>query len=77
MAGSEHGWKDFRYFRHRMETSDEQARANLREQAEILAESGVGLPHRGADRQHRAAPLGDRGVRRHRPAGVVRVQVPP
>ena len=41
MAGSEHGWKDYRYFRHRTETSDEQARSNLREQAEILAESGV------------------------------------
>ncbi len=41
MAGSESGWKDFRYFRHRLETSDDQARANLREQAEILAEAGV------------------------------------
>ena len=41
MAGAEPGWKDFQYFRDRIETSDEQARANLREQAEILAESGV------------------------------------
>ena len=41
MAGAEPGWKDFRYFRGRVETSEDQARANLREQAEILAESGV------------------------------------
>ena len=41
MAGSERGWQDFQYFRDRVETSDNQARANLREQAEILAESGV------------------------------------
>ena len=41
MAGSEPGWRNYRYFRNRTETSDEQARANLREQAEILAESGV------------------------------------
>ena len=41
MAGAEPGWKDFRYFRHRVETSDNQARENLREQAEILAEAGV------------------------------------
>ena len=41
MAGAEPGWKDFRYFRHRVETSDDQARQNLREQAEILVEAGV------------------------------------
>ena len=41
MAGAEPGWQDFQYFRGRVETSDNQARANLREQAEILAESGV------------------------------------
>lgn len=41
MAGAEPGWQDFRYFRGRTETSENQARANLREQAEILAESGV------------------------------------
>ena len=41
MAGAESGWQDFQYFRGRVETSDAQARANLREQAEILAESGV------------------------------------
>ena len=41
MAGAEPGWRDFHYFRGRTETSEDQARANLREQAEILAESGV------------------------------------
>ena len=41
MAGAEPGWRDFKYFRGRVETSEEQARANLREQAGILAESGV------------------------------------
>lgn len=41
MAGAEPGWKDYQYFRNRIETSDEQACANLREQAEILAQSGV------------------------------------
>ena len=41
MAGAEPGWRDFQYFRGRVETSEEQARANLREQAGILAESGV------------------------------------
>ena len=41
MAGAEPGWQDFQYFRGRIETSENQARANLREQAEILAESGV------------------------------------
>ena len=41
MAGAEPGWQDFQYFRDRVETSENQARANLSEQAEILAESGV------------------------------------
>ena len=41
MAGAEPGWQDFQYFRGRVETSENQARANLREQADILAESGV------------------------------------
>ena len=41
MAGAEPGWKDYQYFRDRVETSENQARANLSEQAEILAESGV------------------------------------
>ena len=41
MAGAEPGWQDFQYFRGRVETTDNQARANLREQAEILAEYGV------------------------------------
>lgn len=41
MAGAEPGWQDFQYFRGRVETTDDQARANLREQAEILAEYGV------------------------------------
>ena len=41
MAGSEPGWQDYRYFRDRTETSDDQARSNLREQAEILADAGV------------------------------------
>ena len=41
MAGAEPGWQDFPYFRGRIETSESQARANLREQAEILAEAGV------------------------------------
>ena len=41
MAGAEQGWADYQYFRDRVETSENQARANLREQADILAESGV------------------------------------
>ena len=41
MAGAERGWQDYQYFRDRVETTEKQARANLREQAEILAESGV------------------------------------
>ena len=41
MAGAEPGWQEFQYFRGRVETTDDQARANLREQAEILTESGV------------------------------------
>ena len=41
MAGGEPGWQDFQYFRGRVETTENQARANLREQAEILVESGV------------------------------------
>ena len=41
MAGAERGWQDYQYFRDRVETTENQARANLREQAEILAESGV------------------------------------
>ena len=41
MAGSEEGWRDYRYFVGRSVTSDEQAQANLKEQAEILAEAGV------------------------------------
>ena len=41
MAGAEPGWQEFQYFRGRVETTENQARANLREQAEILAGSGV------------------------------------
>ena len=41
IAGSEEGWRDYSYFANRPELSDTQAQANLREQAEILAESGV------------------------------------
>ena len=41
MAGAEPGWREYDYFRDRVETSEEQARAILREQAEILADSGV------------------------------------
>ncbi len=41
MAGSEPGWQDLQYFQGRTETSERQARSNLREQAEILAEAGV------------------------------------
>ncbi|MDE0456519.1 MAG: homocysteine S-methyltransferase family protein [Chromatiales bacterium] len=41
MAGAEPGWQEFQYFRGRVETTENQARANLREQAEILAEYGV------------------------------------
>lgn len=43
LVGSEPGWREYPYFKNRMETSVEQARANLREQAEILAEAGVDL----------------------------------
>ena len=46
VAGGEPEWKDFikksgKLMHGRSETSDEQARSNLREQAEILAEAGV------------------------------------
>jgi S-methylmethionine-dependent homocysteine/selenocysteine methylase len=41
MIGSEPGWRTYAYFKGRSVISEEQARANLREQAEILAESGV------------------------------------
>lgn len=41
MAGSEPGWHNIPLFRGRQETSEDQAKANLREQAEILAEAGV------------------------------------
>lgn len=41
MAGSEPGWHRIPLFGGRQETSEAQAKANLREQAEILAEAGV------------------------------------
>jgi len=41
LAGSEPGWREFAYFQGRSEISEQQARANLAEQAEILAEAGV------------------------------------
>lgn len=41
LTGSEPGWKDLAYFQGRTEHSENQARANLREQAKILAEAGV------------------------------------
>lgn len=41
LTGSEPGWRDLAYFQGRSELSEDQARANLREQAEILAEAGV------------------------------------
>lgn len=41
MIGCEPGWRDLPYFKGRSETSEAQARANLREQAELLAEAGV------------------------------------
>lgn len=41
MIGAEPGWKDLQYFKGRSETSEAQAKANLREQAELLAEAGV------------------------------------
>lgn len=41
LIGSEPGWKDLQYFKGRSETSEAQAQANLREQAELLAEAGV------------------------------------
>lgn len=41
LTGSEPGWQDLAYFRGRSELSEHQAQANLREQAEILAEAGV------------------------------------
>lgn len=41
MIGSEPGWKDLQYFKGRSETSEAQGKANLREQAELLAEAGV------------------------------------
>ncbi len=43
LAGAEPGWKDLWYFARRTETSEEQAIANLREQAKVLAEAGVDL----------------------------------
>ncbi len=41
MTGAEPGWRDYPYFAHRAEHSERQVVANLREQAEILAEAGV------------------------------------
>jgi S-methylmethionine-dependent homocysteine/selenocysteine methylase len=41
LAGAEPHWTDWPAVRRWSETSDDQARANLREQAEILAEAGV------------------------------------
>ena len=41
LTGSEPGWRDLAYFKGRSELSEDQARANLQEQAEILAEAGV------------------------------------
>ena len=41
LTGAEEGWREYTYFTHRAELSEEQARANLREQAELLAEAGV------------------------------------
>jgi len=41
LTGSEPGWREHSYFQGRTEHSEQQARANLREQAEILAEAGV------------------------------------
>lgn len=41
IAGAEEGWREYPYFANRPELSDAQAQGNLREQAEILAESGV------------------------------------
>ncbi len=41
LTGSEPGWRDLPYFQGRSELSEHQAQANLREQAEILAEAGV------------------------------------
>ncbi len=43
VAGVEAGWRESypNFFKYRFETSEAQAKANLREQAEILAEAGV------------------------------------
>jgi len=41
LTGSEPGWRELAYFQGRSELSEHQAQANLREQAEILAEAGV------------------------------------
>ena len=41
LAGAEEGWRDLYYFKNRTELTDRQAKDNLREQAEILAEGGV------------------------------------
>ena len=41
LAGAEEGWRDLFYFKNHAELTDQQAKANLREQAEILAEGGV------------------------------------
>ena len=43
MTGAEPGWRDYPYFAHRPEHSESQARENLREQAQILADAGVDL----------------------------------
>lgn len=41
LTGSEPGWWELSYFQGRSEISERQARDNLKEQAEILAEAGV------------------------------------
>ncbi len=73
MAGAEPGWQDFEYFRGRQETSYTQARTNLREQAEILAEAGVDF----LIAESTGSTMQRRWVIEECFATVVRLQVPP
>ena len=76
MAGAELGWADYQYFRDRVETSENQGPRQPPRAGRYPRRIRGRLPHCRADRQHRAAPMGVRSLRRDRPAGMVRIQVP-
>ena len=62
------------YEERRSETSEAQARANLRQQADILAEAGVDFLIAESTGGQHSSQMGRRGVSRDRLAGVARLQ---